>query len=763
MQFKTTTAVESVVFQMVYAEWARATNRAAINQLFNGLPPYSQREATQNNLEVNVNDLTATNIAMTARGQLTNALVTPNPLVDITIDHGPVWKRREWEMKVAKEFNKIIKNSLPWQEEEESTFANLVLHGIAPALWHSQERWVPKAKMVEDVLVPGRTNRSLDNLQMFAVRERYTGMELRKMTSGPDVDPAWNMPMVEGLIKWVDAETRRLMGNYWPETWQPESWQERFKEDGGFYTGDDVPTVDCFHFYFWNDTNGVQGWNKRIILDTWGNPGLSGGWNIQKRPRDKYSKGVKVDRNDFLYDPGDRKYANNHSEIMHWQFGDVSAVAPFRYHTTRGLGFMLYAVCHLLNRLKCRVSEAAFESLLQYFRVTNPDDQERAVKVDLINRGVIPDGINFMPQNERWQTNESMANAAMAMYQQTIQANSASYTQGSELGKENKEETATAVMARVNSVNQLISAMIGRTYNYQVFKLREIARRFCIRNSGDPDVMQFRNECLKSGVPAEALNFERWTVTPVRVIGGGNKLMQMAMADKLMATIYDKIDPTEQADLKRLYIAVNSGDYDLANRMVPEMPVISPTVNAAQNDAATLLLGMPVSPRKGINETEYIETMLHSMAAKVAQLEMAGAMATSQEIQGLAMMAQTIEGHIKVFAQDKKQKAQVKKYSDDLGKLMNLLKSYAQRLAEQNKSQNGMTPEAQAKVQTMLIQAQTKSKIQSESHAQRTAERKLAFEQKMRQDMVQHRADLVKKDLESASSIRRNGLKAFTE
>src|SRR5277367_5106139 len=253
MTFKSATAVETIVFQMVYAEWARAANRAAINQLFNGFPPYSPLEQEQNNISVNVNDLTATNIAMAARGQFSNAMVTPDPLVNIDIDYGPVWKRKEWAMKLTQEFIRIVKKSLPFQEEEESTFANVVLHGIAPSLWTDKEHWVPKAKMVEDVLLPGRTLRSLENLQMFAVREQYTGMQLRKMTQGKNVDKAWNRPMVEKLIEWVDVETHRLMGNYWPETWQPEQWQERFKEDSGLFTGDDVPTVDTFHFYFWND------------------------------------------------------------------------------------------------------------------------------------------------------------------------------------------------------------------------------------------------------------------------------------------------------------------------------------------------------------------------------------------------------------------------------------------------------------------------------------------------------------------------------
>lgn len=759
MNFKTPTAVESVVLQLVYGEWQRAGNRAAINKLFNGFPPYSPEEQTQNNINVNINDLTATNIAMTARGQFTNALVTPDPLVNIEIDYGPVWKRREWAMKIQQAFNAMLKNSLMYNEEQESTFANVVLHGIGPSMWTDKELWLPKPKMVEDVLVPGRTLRSMENCQMFAVREQYTGMQLRRMTQGRNRDPGWNMPLVKQMIEWVDAETHRLMGNYWPETWQPEQWAERWKEDSGMFTGDDIPTVDTFHFYFWNDNQKVSGWNKRVILDTWGNPGLSASTAAfsTSRSSGKYGKVKMGPRSQFLYAPGDRKFGDNLSEIMHWQFGDASAVAPFRYHSVRSLGFLLYAVCHLQNRMKCRVSEAAFESLLQYFRVTNPEDAERATKVDLINRGVIPDGINFMPQAERWQTNQAMPEMALAQYQETIGRNSAAFTQGPETRSEKDAKTATEVMAEVNSTSQLIGAMLGRAYNYEEFKDREILRRVCISGSKDVQVNKFRTDVLKAGVPVEALNPERLKATRNRVIGNGNQMLQIATADKMMSQ-YEKLDPTAQKEMLRLFFAANSRDYDLANRLVPEITTVSPTVNAAQNDAATLLAGLPVTPRKGISEEEYIGTLLHSMVSKIQQLEQGGGMATAPEITGLNNMAQAVTAHLKFFAEDKGNKAKAKQFGDDLGKLMNLVKAYAQRLAEQQKKQNGngqIDPKDLAKAQAIIIQAKTKAKIGSDAAAQRTAQKEVQFQQKVRQDAIKHRVDIAKTDLESAANIRR--------
>lgn len=750
---------------MRLADWPRAKNRARINDLFNGAPPYSDEEKIQNRITTNVNDLSAPNISMSARGQFGNAMVTPDPLLNIEIDYGPVNKRREWAAVIAAEINKRLKNSLEFQEEEESTFAQVVLHGIGPAHWQDRYCPYPESRGVEDVLVPSETLRSLTNLTLVAVYRSYTGAELWKLTHGPRVDPAWNMPLVEGSVNWVDQEAMTLYGTKWPEIWSPEKMAERRKEDSGVYMSDALPTIDTFDVLYWDDEGKKSGWKRRIILDAWGNPGVGGAGGIDySKVEGKYGLGTK---SEFLYDSGDRIYSNKVGEVLHFQFGDASAVAPFRYHSVRSLGFLLYAVCHLSNRLKCKVSDHVFENLIQYFRVANPADAERLTKVDLIDRGVIPDGLNFVRQEERWQVNAQTVEMGLQMLRQTIAENSSSFTQNLDFDQEKPDETATRTMAKVNSISQLVGSMLNRAYNYQKFKLMEICRRFCIKNSRNADVRSFRVECLKRGIPEEALNVDRWDVSPVRVVGNGNKMLQVAMLDKIMATVYDKLDPDAQKEMVRLFIAVNSNDYDLANRSVPEQKQISESVHDAQTCLGTILEGLPVTLRRGVNHTEYIEVWLHSLALLVKQVEAKGGMATHEELLGMQNLGAHIGQQIQIVAQDKTEKQQVKKYGDDLAKLMNMLKAYAQRLQEQRGKQQqaggGMDPKDAAKIQATIITARTKAKLASESHAQKTAQRQLAFEQKVKQDAVQHRADMAKKDLETAANIRRGGMKSFDE
>ncbi len=77
MKFNDASLVESLTWQMKLADYPRAQNRARINSLLNGDPPYTPQEVQANNIEVNVNFLEGTRLAMDARSQGNTALMKP--------------------------------------------------------------------------------------------------------------------------------------------------------------------------------------------------------------------------------------------------------------------------------------------------------------------------------------------------------------------------------------------------------------------------------------------------------------------------------------------------------------------------------------------------------------------------------------------------------------------------------------------------------------------------------------------------------------
>jgi hypothetical protein len=776
MKFTNPAILEQVVWTMKLADHPRALNRARINSLFNGEPPYSDQEAAENHIAINVNSLEGCKLAHDARSQMANAFLKPGQYFTIRTDMGPVHKRQKYGAIVSKEVNKIMKRCPRYFENLRAKFAQLILHGIGPSAWETRQHWCPDPIGIEDVMIPTNTLITMKNLPFFAIFRSYTAEELYRLTHGPKRDKAWQMDNVNAVLKWADEEAARLSGTTWPQVWSPEKLSERMKEDSGLYASDAVPTIDTWDCYYWSDSQKVSGWNRRIILDGYGQPGV-GGVIPTKAP----DKNLIGGQGQFLYDPGDRKYGSKISEIISFQFADLSAVAPFRYHSVRSLGFLLYAVGHLQNRLRCRFSEAVFENLLMYMRVKSMDDAERALKINLISRGIIDETVQFLPQAERWQVNAQLAELGLNENQKIINQNSSSYVQSQGKTNPDVEKTAFQVRAELNATTALISSALLQAYQYQSFEYEEIFRRFCIPNSRDPDVRQFRLNCLKQGVPEKMLVPEAWELEPERVMGSGNKTLEMAISQQLMEwrPLYD---PASQREILRLVTLSTTDDPGLTQILVPEEPdKLTNSKQKAMVAMGTLMLGLPVKFGATDNRIEVTETLLGEMAALVSRIQKTGGMAKPEQLLGLQTVGQTIAEQLQILSQDKTLAGRVRKYGDDLGKVMNLVKAFEQRLQQAMKAaqangagNGGPDPKDVAKAKAIETQAAIKAKNASESHAQRTAQRQVQWEAEekrkqeehdlnIRKGIQQHKADLVATDVETAAQIRRERLKADHE
>jgi len=766
MKFDDPEVIESICYQMRMADYTRGQNRVLINNLFNGYPPYTQAEADDNgNEDFNVNFLEGTRLSHDARAQFYQSVMKPGAYFTSTTDWGPVHKRQKAGAIVTKERAKIMKKSMVYTESMRSKIAMNVLHGIAPCGWRDEQMWRPYAMGIEDVYVPGSTLLTMENLPFFAIYRTMSAPEMIKLATAGNVDPAWNVPMLNAAIRWVDKEAQTLMYNNWPEVWAPEKTAERVKGDGGFYFGDQVPTINVFDFYFWNDSGNEAGWNRRMILDAWSMPEESQ-VGAQKTPNMVRRKGKLYDnyRRRFLYNPGKRKIARDRSEIVNWQFADLSAVAPFRYHSVRSLGYLLYSICHLQNRMRCRFSEAVFEQLMIYFRINTEQDMQRSLKVDLTNRGFIDDSVTFIPPNERYQVNPQLAQLGLMMNQQLISANASSFTSaGSQnMSGGNRERTKFEVMAEVNAMQTLVSSALSQAYMYQNFEYEEIARRFAIKGSRDPEVRSFQAACIRQGVSEKLIyNPECWSHEANRVIGAGNKTLELAIAEQLM-TVRNLYDPESQRQILREYTTALTDDAAKADSWVPESPNrITDSVHDAQLTAGTLMQGLPVALKKGMNHIEYVDTLMATLMQLIQMTQQSGQMPTPERVSGMFNLLNHIAQHIQIIAQDQNEKQRVKQYGDQLGKLGNMLKGIAQQVAEQQQAGNGeggQNAELAAKIQAMQLQAQVKAENTKTAHAQRTAQRQIAFELEQQRKNEALAADLRRSQVEAAQDFRLNDM-----
>jgi hypothetical protein len=744
--------VQDVCWQMRTADWPRDANRARINQLFNGVPPYTSDEVQANNITVNVNWLDGTRLAHDARMQMQQSMMKEGKFFVASTDAGPVSKRGKWGNSATKIVGDIMRKSLLYYEYMRNKVGAVVLHGIAPGTWEDPDRWCPDPLGVEDILMPAKTYLTFRNLPFFCILRDYTAPELIRWTRSAKVDKAWNMDLVDSSLEWIDRESMALLGSNYPDIWSPTKQQERIKSDGGIYMGDEVPTISVFDFWYWSDENGEEGWRRRVTLDDWSTPGSAGA-------QPGHNSKVNFGKGEWLYNPGDRVVAATREEIFSCNFADLSAVTPYRYHTVRSVGFLLYAVCHLQNRLRCKMSEAVFEALLMYFRVKSMDEAERVLKVELANRGFIDESLQFVPAAERYQVNTALVELGLQENQRIINENASSWTQSQDKSSDRTEKTKFQVMAEVQAAQALISAGLQQAYRYQESEDREIFRRFLRPNSLDHDVRVARDKMLKAGIPEKYLIPEAWEINHVQVLGAGNKTMEMAIAEQLMQ-FRPLYDPEPQREILRSVTLAITDSPELANRLVPEQPQVSDTIHDTEIVFGTLMTGSAVTPKSGLNRIEVAGRMLQLMEAKVQQITQTGGVGTPQDLQGLQMCAQYTSAFIQMMEQDKQEKSTARAMAQALSKVMNEVRAFAQRQQEmaQQAAQAGngqMDPKDMAKLKAQEMQAQIKAKNTQQSHAERTAQKRLSFEQEMAQKKANAQLDLQVKAAQSGIDLKK--------
>ena len=692
------------------------------------------------NVRVNVNFGEMVVLFAHARRQMTEALLGPKNFFKISMPLAPTEKAGGWSMFITNFINRKMKESQEYLCTKESQIASVVAHGIGPQIWDDAECWRPKYAAIEDFRVATDTETSLENLSWLAVRKPYTEGQLAKKVFGKYADPGWKKDYVKRILHEYHDTNYETTNYDWINA--PEKMAELVKQNAGFYSSDAVPTIPLWHFYYLDDSDP----RKPVIrLKVVPDLGVRGTYQDQ----------------DFIYDAGDRPFCKKWSQLTNVQFGDLNNKAPFLYHSVRSLGFLLMEPCYWTNLFRCRLLQHGMENFNIWLRVADPEGKSRAQKVELFDRGIIPEGVTVVPQTERHQIDADLVNGILAQLKQLQSEASQSYTQQLDTGTQ-KEQTAFETRAKIASVNAMMGGILGRMFRKEVFAYREICRRFCLRNSTDEDVQEFQAEALRFGIPRMWLNAEFWDIEAETPIGAGN----MTMAESQVSTLMewrDKFSPSAQQEILHEAVEVVTNDPRRADRWAPLDGQRG--VSDAQRDAefafGTLMQGVPVRMKDGLNPIDQVETLLGLMAGVVAQIEKTGAMADAREIVGLQTTAGYIGKLIGQLAQDKAEKARVKQYSDALGKLMNIVKAFAQRLQEQMQkagAANGAgDPQGAAKVQSMVIQAQTKAKISEATAAQKMQQKNAQFQQEQQRRNLETAAEIARENAKSRLKTFKNG------
>lgn len=767
MRFDSASSVEETVWDMRLTDLPRAEDRATLLRLYNGNPPFDKATEEENNIQVNMNDLSGPNVMMRARSQWNNAHLKGSRFFTARPDSGPGHKRTAWSQTFSNHANRLLKKERRMRGLIRAQGANTLTFGIGPSNWQNRRGIVPVPIPVGSLMIPSESE--IDNfdedLSYFAIFREWSPSMLWDMTHGPKTDFGWNMDLLEAQWDYIKDELRKSPNSV-AFQYMPERIEELMKQDKGYMGTDAVPTCDVWDFYFREAENG-KGWYRRVILD----------WNIGETnlvsykhggPRPESRNKVKGDPA-FLYSSGSRKYANSFSEIIHCQFGDCSPYGPVKYHSMRGLGWLMWGVCELQNRLHCKFNEQVFQQLMWFFRTASNQDLVRLKMATFEHMGVIPQGIAFVPASERYVPDEGILNMAFARNRQLMADSSTAFTQGYDKGTEGEGRTATETMAIVNSSQSLASGVLEESYGYQKFLYSEMVRRLCLKRSTDPMAKNFRLSCLQDGIPEEMLDVEKWTIEPEQVIGGGNKTLQMAQV-QFLNSIRKNLPPNGQRVIDHISVETATEQPDLAEEIVPlsENQPISDSMHDAQEATGRILRGLPFTLPKFAVFEDYVRVWIHDLAFLIQQALQKGSMVSPDDLAGIQNLGKHIGGCLQIMAKNQDEKPKVKELEDAFQKLMNHLKGFEQRLQAAQKKQAGANgaggdPKDAAKAQAIVTMGQTKAKIAENSAASRTRQKEQQFQLSERRKDQQQSADIYRTGIETRHELLANRLKALSE
>jgi hypothetical protein len=738
MNFSTASRVLQTIRAGDEVERVRGENRVKVNNAANNFPPLSPEEADNVGLKINVNWGELMQTLAHARRQYVTAFLGNDHFFKIKLPYAPAEYQSEWEEFLTREINRPLRKSLQYFELHNSRWSSVVTHGVGPMRWKNDDDWCPKFVSMADLRIPTDTTLDFENLGWYGVRHIYTPFELIKEAFRPGDGNKWDKKAVVAMVKNYKEINWEIAPNHYDMETSPEKFAELIKQDGGYYASDAMPGIPLWHFFFEDLTDGPTNskWFMRIVPETGA---------VRGTPP-----------NDFLWQSAE-PIADHWKHLIHCQYGDLSTDAPFKFHSVRSLGFSLLEPTFYTNLTRCRLLQHVHDNFNIWLRLTDPADKARATVQEFGNLGVLREGVNVVPREQRHQIDPGLVEMAMAELKQLQQEGSSIYTQRADSGTR-KEQTAFETSVKLQQVNAMLSGLLMKAFKYESFADVEICRRFCNQKSRNADVQTFLKRAKAIKIPDQWLDVELWDVEPVSPLGMGNPTAAQASAKDILE-IRPMLDPTAQQESLHEVVLTITGDPRKAARWVPlgRKRDLSDATRDAQFAFGTLMQGIPFNPREGLPVIDQIRAMLPLLAGKIVEFEQRDNMATPIEAKALQVVVEYVGKLIGKLSEDPKQKQLASQFSRDLGELANLVKALAQRGAEA--AQKAMQAQgagedqaAQAKLQAQMAQDQIKVSQQAAEHKQRELEHRQRMDQEKEAFVREQR----RKDAEAFAGIERD-------
>lgn len=573
-RIKDATVAREMYNRMNEADKTSARNRALIQGMFDGDPPYDPAElrasGQPNKTNLNFGEAEShLEYAMSGYIDLTNSVET---LVSVKTNFGPETERFDWEDIISEEITRTFRS---WKQFDFNLIHlchNFIAHGMGIAYWPDSTDWRFRGAGLDDFKFPRQTLVSEDDLEVAMAGRRMPAWHLYQSIKNPESAEA---------LGWNIKATRQALCQAKVQDADSDEWMRLEAE----FKNNDLGTSARQ-----SEVRLVHAW-VREFDDT-----------ISHYIFTENDCGSK----DFLYEKRSA-FRSMQQVFVLFPFGlGTNALT----HGIRGIGHKIFPTVNASNRLRSDIMDSA---RLASSLILKPGDEEALNDMALTPFGghtILNPGVsieNFTPPNLTNSLTPVLNDMQTLMNERLGSYGSKSVFSGGE------RKTRFEVAAQLEQAAKLSNTSLELYYAPLQRVFQETVRRMSQKNynrsePGGREVAEMRLRILKRGVPLEALyELDIPSVRAVRAIGAGSAAARSLALSTLeeMAPAYDELG---QHNLRRDRTIATVGVAQ-ADRYIPKIPNQRPPVDykLAELENGQLLEGFEISILPNENHLAHVE------------------------------------------------------------------------------------------------------------------------------------------------------------
>lgn len=546
---------------LLKADEKSAVNRARLDGMFDGSPPYNQSQlaASGQSLKTNLNFGEAQRLLDISLSAYVDLYSSLERLVEVRGTTGERSENTPKEDIVSEELTHLFRS---WPEFHSSYLRlcnTFIKHGVGIAYFDSPDDWRFRVGGFADILIPRQTPASEQAIDIAIGRRQYHLHELYHFIKNEKAAKAvgWNVEEVKRVMMDNVKTSGRAYtsGNTWTDY---EALQAEIKNND-LYTGIQNPTVDVLHYW----VREMDGSISHYI-------------SAETSPKD------------FMYE----RISRYSSPEQAYVFFTNGVGSNGTYHSVRGLGQRIFSHIQTSNRLRCQQIDGA---MLASAVMIQPENQRSLDELSFTFYGAYA----VMSPNVRIieKAIPNLGTAVQPALQDISQQISLNTDTVSPYGPQQSSpyRNQMQVVADMDVSTRLSGASLNLFYSSWNRLLPEMVRRVVASKKNDPLIRDFFKRCEDRGVEEEFIRkLDTKRTKAVRSIGSGSMANRLVSLRELQG-ISGQFDDVGRRNLTRDIVSTRVG-HDLADRYVPANEDQRPTVDLkiAYLENQQLQAGQPV-------------------------------------------------------------------------------------------------------------------------------------------------------------------------